>query len=256
MELHEAELREENREEDEITAVLYDLSRLPRQPHSRGRSMAMKRRIDTRYDDLRPQSRIGLGLEERLLQEPLQLFQIVIHRLAKLEQDLRPLGTRLQLLEQLLEDRSVSVRVAVREVMAGREELPAAANATAGSGRRQRDGKLGEFRCRPRRATRGRSHGSGLQFAGDPRGGPVRAESKMPGALLRVADEFREPAMQRSPPARVELRLDPRRQQGVAEAHTLLVHLHDRCGLGGAQAPTHRSPRPKQPLRRARPSAR
>ena len=208
VELHHAELREEEREQDEVAAVLDDLSRLPRQPHSRRRPMAMKRRIDTRYDDLRPQSRIGLGLDERLLQKPLRPFQIVIHRLAEPQQDLRTLGTRRQLLEQLLEDRTLSLRVAVREVMAGREQLPAAPDAAAGSGRRQRDGELGEFRCRPRRATRGRSHGSGLQFVGDPRRGPVRAESKMPGALLRVADELREAAMQRSPPTRVELRLD------------------------------------------------
>ena len=209
--------------------------------------MAMIRRHDARHGDLRPQSRIGLGLGERLLQKPLRRFQIMIHIPAQLQQHFRTLGTRLQVLEKLLEDRTLSLRVAVGGVLAGCETLPAAPDAAAGSGRRQRDGKLGEFRCRPRRATRGRSHGSGLQFVGHPRRRPVRAESKMLGALLRVADELREAAMQRSPSTRVELRLDTRCKQGVAEADTLLVQLHDRRGLGRAKPPAYR-----RPLRRNR----
>ena len=132
------------------------------------------------------------------------------------------------------------LRVPAREVMVGREQLPAAPDRAAGIARRERDRQLGQLRCRPRSATRGRSRRSGLQFVGDLGRRPVRAESKMPGALLRIADQLREPAMQRSPPARVELRLDARRQQGVAETNTLVVQLQDRRSLGCAKPPAHR----------------
>ena len=61
----------------------------------------------------------------------------------------------------------------------------------------------------------------------------------MPGALLGIADQLREPAMERSPPARVELRLDARSQQGVAEANTLVIELQDRRSLCCAKPPAH-----------------
>ena len=121
--------------------------------------------------------------------------------------------------------------------MVGREQLPTAADGAAGSGRRERDRELGQLGGRPRRATRGRDRGRGLQRVGDPGRRPARAERKMPGALLGVVDQLRQAAMQRSPPARVELRLDARRQQGVAEADALVVQLHDRRCLGRAKPP-------------------
>ena len=62
----------------------------------------------------------------------------------------------------------------------------------------------------------------------------------MPGALLGVADQLREAAMERSPPARVELRLDARGQQRVAETNTLVVQLQDRRSLRRAKPPEHR----------------
>ena len=73
----EAELRQEEREQDEVAALLHDVSRLPRQLHCRRRPVAKKRRHVTRYDDLGPQPRIGLGLDERLLEQSLRPLEVV-----------------------------------------------------------------------------------------------------------------------------------------------------------------------------------
>ena len=175
---------------------------------------------------------IGLGLEERLLEESLRSLEVVERGLSEPSQHARALNTRWQLLEQRLEDRTQPLHVAARVVMVGREQLAAEEDAVASRGRRERERKLGQLGGRPRCATRGRGSRSSLELVGDPGRRPVRAQSEMPRALLGVADELRETAMERSPPPRVELRLDLRGQQGMAKTNALVVvQLQDPNGL-------------------------
>ena len=239
-ELREAELPQEEGQQNEVVAVLDDLSRLPRQPHRRRRSVTKKRRQDARHDDLRLQPRIALGLDERLLEEALRFLEIVGRALAEPPQHGRAFRTGLQLLEQRLEDRTRSLNVAARVVMVGREQLPAAPEAIGSIGRREPDREFGELSGRPRCATQGCGGGRKLQLVGDFGRRSVRAESKVPGALLRVADQLCKAAMKRSPPTRLELRFDTRRQQRVAETNTLVVQLHDPRSLRRPKTPEHR----------------
>ena len=201
--------------------------------------MAKKRRQHSRHDDLRPQPRIGLGLDERPLEESLGPLEVVTRALAEPPQHRRAFGTGFQLVEQRLEDLTRSHGVAARVVMVGREQPPTAQNLPAGSGRRERDRERGQLGCRPRSPTQGRDRRGALQFVGDCGRRAARAESKVPGALLGIADQLGEPAMQRSPPERIELGLDARGQQGVAETNTLVIKLEDRRGRRGAKPPTH-----------------
>src|SRR5437660_6837791 len=113
-------------------------------------------------------------------------------------------------------------------VIVGREKLPTAPDWAGSIGRRERDRELGQLRSCARCATRRRGGRSNLQLVGDDGRRPVRAQSKVPGALLGVTDQLREAAMERPPPARVDLQLDARGQQRVAETNTLVVQLQDR----------------------------
>ncbi|SRR6266404_5092663 len=117
--LREAELREEECEQHGIAAVLHDLSRVPCQPYRRRRSVAKKRREDSRHDDLGPQSRIEFGLDERLLEQPLRLLEIVTRALANPPQHVGTFGTRWQVLDEWLEDQTRPLRVAARILVVG-----------------------------------------------------------------------------------------------------------------------------------------
>ena len=62
----------------------------------------------------------------------------------------------------------------------------------------------------------------------------------MPSALLWVADQLGQAAMERAPPVTVELGLDPGRQEGVAETHALVAQVHDPRSLRRPQPSQHR----------------
>ena len=124
-------------------------------------------------------------------------------------------------------------------MMVGCEKLAAAQDLPAGIAWRERNREVRQLGCRRRSTTQGRDRRGGLQLVGDLGRRPARAQSKMPGALLGIADQLREPALERSPPAGVELPLDARSQQGVAEPNMLVIELQDRRSLCCAKPPAH-----------------
>ena len=93
-ELREGELGQEDGEEDAVTALLHDPSQVACEVHRRRRPVTKKRGEDSGDDDLGPQPRIGLGLDERLIEESLRSLEVVGRTLAETPQHLRALGTR------------------------------------------------------------------------------------------------------------------------------------------------------------------
>ena len=240
-ELREAELRQVHGEQDEVAAVLHDLSRASRQLHCCRRPVAKERRRHSGPDDLGLEPSIGLGLDERLLEESLRSLEVVERGLSEPSQHARAFNTRWQLLDERLEDRTQPLHVPARVVLVGGEQLAAEEDAVGSRGRRERERKLGQLGGRPRCATRGRDSRSSLELVGDPGRRPVRAQREVPRALLDVADELRETAMEQPPPPRLELRLDLRGQQWMAKTNALVVvQLQDPNGLRFTKAFEHR----------------
>ena len=185
-ELREAELRQEHGEQDEVAAVLHDLSRVSRQLHCCRRSVAKECRHHSGHDDLRLQPRIGLGLDERLLEESLRSLEVVTRALSEPPQHASAFSTRRQLLDERLEDRTRPLRVPARVVMVGREQLPAAQDAprrpSAGVSESESSASSAAAPDAPREAAISRS---GLQLVGDPGRRPVSRPERGAGRAAR-----------------------------------------------------------------------
>ena len=240
-ELGEAELRQVHGKQDEIAAVLHDLSRASRQLHCCRRPVAKERRRHSGPDDLRLEPSVGLGLDERLFEESLRSLEVVERGLSEPSQHARAFNARWQLLDERLEDRTQPLHVPARVVQVGGEQLAAKEDAVGSRGRRERERTLGKLGGRPRCATRGRDSRSSLELVGDPGRRPVRGQREVPRALFDVADELRETAVEQPPPPRLELRLDLRGQQWMAKTNALVVvQLQDPNGLRFTKAFEHR----------------